>query len=149
MKFPKVEFDPSGKHLIPLPAVLSIADILVTLLAQPRAFWNGDLSVAVDANPAVVIALNISPWLAIPAAIIWFGFICLMMTALSHLWRRRVYVFLCVAHLIFVWGWIIRWDGRLGTVFGFAALGIFILMHKQFLVDQRMESSSNASGVGG
>ncbi|MDF1739368.1 MAG: hypothetical protein P1U86_09430 [Verrucomicrobiales bacterium] len=148
MRVPRFSINRNGAHLIALPAILSLCDIGVTLLFQPKAYWAGDLSLASDANPAVRIALSISPLLAIPAAIVWVTFISLMMTTLSPLWRRRSYLFLCIAHLVFVWGWIIRWDGRLGAAFAFVAGTIAIIMHRQILADRCIENSKKTSVSG-
>lgn len=142
MSLPRISLNRSGAHLIALPTLLSLCDIGATLFFQPKAYWAGDLSVASDANPAVRVALNLSPLLSVPAAIIWFALICLIMTVLSPLWRRRCYLFLCLSHLIFVWGWIIRWDLRYGTVFAFAAGVIALIMHRQILTDRRLEKSA-------
>ena len=142
MKLPRISINRSGAHLIALPAFLSLADILATLFFQPVAYWDGDLSVATDANPAVRLALSLSPWLALPAAFCWVTFIGLLMTTLSPLWRRRCYLFLCIAHLVFVWGWIIRWDPRYGAVFTPVAGAIGLIMRRQIATDERREPSA-------
>lgn len=130
--FNRFSISAQGAHLIALLTVLSVFDIVATLLGQPGEYWKGDYSAAVDANPIVVVALTISPYLSILGGILWFGFISLLMMTLSPVWRRQCYLFLCIAHLIFIWGWIVRWDLRCGIVFGCVAVGVAKLMLRQY-----------------
>ncbi len=133
----RIRFDRSGTHLILLPAFLSFCDIAATLIFQPKAYWDGDLSLASDANPAVRVALGISPLLSIPAAIIWLAFISLLMTTLPPLWRQRSYVFLCLTHFVFVWGWIIRWNPLHGAAVTPLAIVVIVIMHRQIRADKQ------------
>ncbi|MDA7922493.1 hypothetical protein N9B73_12115 [Verrucomicrobiales bacterium] len=137
MRFPRIPIDRSGAHLIPLPSILAFSDIAATLYFQPKAYWEGVPDSALDANPLVRIALNISPLLSIPAAAAWFALICLTMLTLPPLWRQRFYLFLCIAHLIFVWGWIIRWNFVHGITFTLLAAVIAVIMRRQITSDKR------------
>lgn len=138
MKLP-FAIDREGCHLVALPSVLALADIGATLIGQPKGYWRGDYSLAFDANPLVTMALGVTPWLALPAALIWCGMIGLVMLVFPALWRRRAYLLLCVAHLIFVWGWVIRWELGFGLLVAFVAGGIAWIMRRQIIEDRRRE----------
>lgn len=133
---PPIQVEPRrGQRFIILPSLLGVGDIIATLLGQTRGYWQGDWSQAMDANPLVRIALEISPLLSIPAAVIWTTLIAIAMTSLEPLWRRRLYVLLCVAHLIFIWGWIVRADLGHGMFFSFFALLVATVMRRQLLLE--------------
>ena len=142
MRFPRIPIDRSCAHLIPLPSILAFSDIAATLYFQPKAYWEKVPFTASDANPLVRIALNISPLLSIPAAVAWFFLICLLMTTLPKQWRQRSYIFLCIAHLIFVWGWIMRWNSLYGIAFTLIAAVVAKIMLRQIASDSRREPSS-------
>jgi len=130
---------PSGKSLIFLPSLLGLSDIAATLLGQTAGYWSGNRVEARDANPAVRWALELTPFLAVPAAIGWIGMITILMTTLPPSWRQRCYLFLCIAHLIFVWGWIVRWNPILGGVFSLVAILVAFVMVRQIRNDNRTE----------
>lgn len=125
----------SGHRLIYLPSILALADIAATLVGQPDSYWRGDYTAAHDANPAVVFALGISPWLSLPAAVLWVALIAFLMLYTSPLWRRRIYLFLCISHFVFVAGWIIRYEALLIIPVALTGVCIAALMRKQFFQD--------------
>ncbi|BCX48361.1 hypothetical protein HAHE_22690 [Haloferula helveola] len=114
-----------------LPSVLALADVIATLLGQPAAYWQGDLQAATDANPLVVRALRFSPWLSIPGWLAWVGMIVTFMLAAAPVWRVRALVFLCLAHLCFVWAWVLKWNLVAGLSFSLVAFWVTVLMRHQ------------------
>ena len=139
----RLRHDPSGSHLIGLPSSLALADIGATLLGQPAEYWQGRFELAHDANPLVVMALRISPWLALPGAVAWLFFVASLMLFLPPTGRRGAFLFLSIAHLVFVWGWIVRWDLGCGILFSGIAFLVALQIHCQARADGRRAATLN------
>jgi len=130
-----------------MPSLLALMDVIATLLGQPEAYWNGNLDVATDANPAVVYALKISPWLAAPAAVAWVLMLTVFMLTLAPPWRRCIYIFFSLAHLTFVWTWVVQWNLSTGIAFVIFAILIIQVMHLQLKYDRISITKENAANL--
>ena len=56
-------------RLIALPAIACAADVTLTLLGQPAAYWSGDWTGVQEFNPAARILLLAHPMLFVAAAL--------------------------------------------------------------------------------
>ncbi len=112
-------------RLLAAPAVLSLLDAAVTLAYQPAAYWNGDRSQLIEANPLVWVALRIHPLMLIPGFLGWYAlFGCLIFRTPSWI-GLRCHVLLAVGHLVAVSGWLIRLHPR-GMVWTVLLWGIAV-----------------------
>lgn len=109
--------DKTGLALVPLPGLLALGDAGITLVRQPAAYWAGDRMAAWDFNPIVTAALQISPWMAIPGVLGYLLALTAAMVTLSPSIRHCLFVLLSVTHLVFIWGWLWRWEFWMGWAF--------------------------------
>lgn len=95
--------------------VLYLLDVGLTLQGQSAAFWAGDYSTAVEANPIAKPLLAQSPWLFVLVASAWL----FALSWLILVWRHPVTIWLAVilalVHAVAgatwltrigLWGWI-------------------------------------------
>lgn len=130
MKCNMRSFKESARFII-LPSILSLMDVVATLLGQPAAYWQGDLELATDANRLVREALQLSPWLSLPAWLAWVGMITVVMLWSPSKWRNLAYTFFCLMHLCLVWAWITKWSLMAGVAFSLIAIFVVRLMRFQ------------------
>ena len=89
--------------------LLLAADIVLTLVGQPREYWAGDYGTAVEANPIAFPFLLRSPWLFVAATVIWGLFVGTLVLAWRHPTSAWVAVLVAVGHAIGGSSWLVRW----------------------------------------
>lgn len=102
-------------RLLAVPFVLSLIDLTVTLVFQPEAYWQGDRSVVVEANPIARWAFLIHPFMIIPGLIGWYAIVIPVIFKSPAWLGLRVHVFLVLGHLITISGWLTR-NSESGTL---------------------------------
>lgn len=95
-------------RLLAAPVFLSLLDGAVTLAYQPAAYWNGDRSQLIEANPLVWLALRIHPLMLIPGFLGWYALFFLLMFGTPAWIGLRCHVLWVLAHLIAITGWLVR-----------------------------------------
>ncbi len=95
-------------RLFAVPFVLSLIDMTVTLYYQPPAYWSGDRSHLVEANPLVWMALRLHPALLIPGCIGWYVLFFFLIFHPPAWIGLRCHVAWVGAHLIAIAGWLLR-----------------------------------------
>jgi hypothetical protein len=104
------------------PALACGADVAMTLLGQPAAYWAGDRSRATDFNPVARALLELHP-LAFPVAAL-VGLILLSIVLVTWPNRRLAYVLafaVTFAQAVAAAGWLVRY-GLLGCIVAAALL---------------------------
>lgn len=99
---------PLSLRLLALPIVLSLLDAAVTLHYQPPAYWSGDRSQLVEANPLVWLALRLHPALLIPGCLGWYVLFYFLMFYPPAWIGLRCHVAWVGAHLVGIMGWLLR-----------------------------------------
>jgi len=91
------------------PAVaLYAGDVGLTLAGQPAAYWGGDCSAAVEANPIAYQLLARSPWLFAGLAAGWLVTLSAVVLALKHPAAGWAAVLVAVAHAMGGASWLTR-----------------------------------------
>lgn len=100
------------------PLVVYSLDIALTLAGQSPAYWAGDHSATVEANPLAYRLLEISPWLFLGLAVGWAaGFLAVI--AFGGVRPARVVAYLVtVGHTFGAASWLIKlgWPGIAAAV---------------------------------
>ncbi len=96
-------------RLLGLPFVLSLLDMGVTLFYQPAAYWAGDRSAAVEANPIVWLALRGHPLWLVPGFIGWYALFWFLIFRTPAWIGLRFAVFLVIGHTWAIAGWWLRY----------------------------------------
>jgi len=110
MSFFREPFSPDNQSalLVPLPSLLALGDIGITLSVQSPNYWKGSYECAYDFNPLVQFSLQVHPLLSLIAAFTWIPGICFAMLFLRESLRNLLYLTLVAGHFICIAGWIIR-----------------------------------------
>ncbi|CAN5264217.1 hypothetical protein BH23VER1_BH23VER1_06040 [soil metagenome] len=95
-------------RLSALPFALSLLDMAVTLNYQPAAYWEGDRSSVVEANPAVWLALRIHPLLLVPGCVGWYALFWFLIFRTPAWIGLRFWLFLILGHSWAVGSWWVR-----------------------------------------
>lgn len=114
----------SGSRLLWLPIAACAADVTLTLVGQPAAYWCGNHSAVEEFNPAARWLLAIHPMLFVIAAMVTSG-----MVAAAVLFGRRplaigVSLLVTIGHTIAACAWLAK-SGVVGWV---AAIALMLLV---------------------
>ncbi|MGL4419096.1 MAG: hypothetical protein ACRCZF_00395 [Gemmataceae bacterium] len=98
-----------SRYWLLLPAVvLFAADVGLTLTGQPPAYWAGDFSTAIEANPIAYPILANSPWLFIGLATLWLILVSIIVVRWNHVLSGWMAVFVAFAHAIGGASWLVK-----------------------------------------
>ncbi len=105
-----------------LPPLLAYwADVTLTLLGQPGAYWQGQFSFAMESNPLGRWLLVRGPWLFVGAASCW----AVVFVAILVVWKHRLAVVmafvLTVGHALGAASWLFYY-GAVGIAGGISLL---------------------------
>jgi len=94
--------------LVVTPVLLALADFWTTLIFQSPRYWAGQYHLAIDANPAALLALQIHPVafaaIGILTCVGW-GYAILR---LPRGWAIDIALFASIGHAVCVVGWYVR-----------------------------------------
>jgi len=88
------------------PAVLTLADAVLTLAGQPAAYWR-DFAKADEAFPAFAELLHIHPAAFLAAALAWIAAYCLVIRALPRWPSLVVSVSFMTGHFVGCLTWLL------------------------------------------
>ncbi len=80
----------------------------MTLYYQPPAYWDGDRSQLIEANPLVWLALRLHPALLIPGCIAWYVLFWFLIFRTPAWIGLRCLLVWTSGHLIAITGWLVR-----------------------------------------
>jgi len=90
------------------PVILALADFWATLFFQSPSYWAGNYHLAIDANPAALVALRVHPAMFLLVGLVTcvgWGYAILR---LPRGWAIDVALFASIGHAVCVIGWYVR-----------------------------------------
>jgi hypothetical protein len=90
-----------------LPAIAMILfDLGLTIIFQPREYWQGSYGLTTEKSPIGVFLLSIHPAVFLIVMLIYIGIVTLLIFQLPIPWNRIIALALVVGHTAGVYSWI-------------------------------------------
>jgi len=108
------------------PAMVCLADVVLTLSGQPSAYWGGDYGAAVDVNPLALHALAWHPAAFGVGAAAWLVTVVAVLALVPAPWARALGLVVTFFHGVGAATWLVRW----GVVGWVAAVALLVLAER-------------------